>query len=367
MKSYTNRELCLIWLDSFVGLEYKHKLELYEKISGASGIKNLIEQNKDYLISTVGEKQYTTLLSSANPEYFKFIMDGLAERSVKVVTIDSEDYPDSLKVAPCPPLVLYVKGDEKLLNEQNVFGIVGSRRSIPLSITLAKEYTETLVDVGFITVTGIAEGIDEAVLKATILKGGKAITVIGGGFDNVYPASNVKLLEEVVKNGGVAVAEYPPSTIPKPFHYPVRNRIIAALSKGVLVVSGGLKSGTSYTAEYAVEMSKDLFAVPYSVNVPSGAGCNELIKKGAILTDKPSDILEFYKIESKKESAIDLSEEEKSIIKVLSDGEMHVEKMAQTLGRATYALAPVLSVLEIKGLVIKSGNVYGLSRNDLEV
>jgi DNA processing protein len=236
-----------------------------------------------------------------------------------------------------------------------------------LSINLAKEYTETLVDAGFIPVTGIAEGVDSSVIKSALSKKGKAISVIGGGFDNVYPATNVNLLDELIESGGLAIAEYPPSTVPRPFHYPVRNRIISALAKGVLIVSGGLKSGTAYTAEYAVEMSKEVFAIPYSVNVPSGAGCNELIKKGAILTDKPSDILEYYHIEGKKPCEIELSEEEKSVIRILANGEMHVEKMAEALGRPSYALSPVLSVLEIKGLIIKSGNVYGLTRNDLEV
>lgn len=367
MKSYQNSELLLIWLDSFIGLEYKHKIELYKKINGSSSIKSLIVNNKDYVISIIGEKEYASLLASANPNYFSYVMKGLKDRGIEVVTIESIDYPNSLKEVDCPPLVLYLKGDKNLLKQENVFGIVGSRKNISLSLNLAKEYTKELAAAGFSFVTGIAEGVDSAVLTSAISNNAKAISVIGGGFDNVYPKTNVNLLQEVIDNGGLAVAEYPPQTVPKPFHFPVRNRIIAALSKGLLVVSGGIKSGTMYTAEYAVGMSKEVFAIPYSVNVLSGAGCNELIKRGAILTDSPSDILSFYNIETKEEVKMQFSEEEAAVIKALSDGELHIEKLAEVLGRQVFALTSVLSILEIKGIVIKSGNVYGLTRNDLEV
>jgi DNA processing protein len=363
---YSNAELCLIWLDSFVGLEYKHKLELYKKISGASGIKSLLENSKDYILSAIGEKEYTTLLSSAKAEYLNFILSGLEERKIKVLTIDSVGYPDKLKEVDCPPLVLYLKGDERLLDQERLFAIVGSRKSLPLAVSLAKDYTKQLSDAGFIPVTGIAEGVDSAVLTAALENGKKAISVIGGGFDNIYPASNVNLVDSVIENGGLIVAEYPPQTVPKPFHFPIRNRIIAALGEGVLIVSGGVKSGTQYTAEYAVSMSKEVFAIPYSVGVSSGAGCNELIKKGAVLTDSPKDILSYYGIE-KESVTVDLSDEERDILRVLSDGEMHVEKLAQSLSRPTFALASTLSILEIKGMVIRSGNVYGVCRNDLEV
>ena len=120
-----------------------------------------------------------------------------------------------------------------------------------------------------------------------------------------------------------------------------------------------------YTAEFAVDFGKDLFAVPYGVDVPSGAGCNELIKRGAILTDTPQDILDFYG-KSKSSPSIELKDDEKEIIRVLKDGAMHVEKISALIGKRVFEIMPLLSILEIKGLVIKSGNVYGLIRNDLE-
>ena len=212
--------------------------------------------------------------------------------------------------------------------------------------------------------TGIAEGVDTAVLQSALKVKGKVISVIAGGFDNVYPKSNSELLDRIIENG-LAISEYPPSTVPKPFHFPVRNRIIAGLSVGSLIVSGAIKSGTMYTAEYSVEYGKDLFAVPYSVGVSSGEGCNELIKRGAMLTDKPEDILTFSGIEEKKEKIV-LSDEEKEIVNILRDGEQHIEKLSAKLNTRAFELTPILSILELKGMVVKSGNVYGLIRIDSE-
>ena len=131
----------------------------------------------------------------------------------------------------------------------------------------------------------------------------------------------------------------------------------------MLIVSASKKSGTLYTAEYAIDYGKDLFAIPYSVGVQSGVGCNDLIKKGALLTDCPEDILEFYGLSAEKEEAIELNEQEKEIIKVLYSGNVHVEKICQILNKRVFEIMPTLSILEIKGLVIKSGNVYGLISN----
>lgn len=365
MKKYQNSELCLIWLDSFLGLEYKHKQALYGLINGKADIKELLVKGKDYIVNEVGENEYSTLLNSANGEYLNYILGGLEKKGVTAITAESSEYPESLLNIPQPPLVLYCKGNVSLLNGNN-FSIVGSRKSLPLSINLAKTYAEVLSTNGFTLVTGIAEGVDSAVLETAIKTQKPAISVIAGGFDNVYPASNKGLVDKL-SEVGLVISENPPEVKPKPFHFPIRNRIIAGLSKGVLVVSGALKSGTLYTAEYAEEYGKDLFAVPYSVGVVSGEGCNDLIKRGAILTDKPEDILEFYGVEQTKKSNIELTPLQKEIVSVLSSGEMHIDKICSALNKRVFEITPVLLILEINKVIVKNGsNVYGLARLDLE-
>lgn len=363
MNKYSKRELCLIWLDSFVGLEYKHKRELIPLIEEFADIPTVLDRAKDYLMLSLGEQVYKTLKTSANKEYLEFILKSYSDKGVSVVTILSDDYPDSLVDISHPPIVIYYKGDIKLLSCE-LFAIVGSRKSLALSLSIAENYTEQLIKAGFVPVTGIAEGVDGKVLATAYKMNGKAVSVIAGGFDHVYPKNNADLVEKIAKTG-LIISEYPPATVPKPFNFPIRNRIIAGLSKGVLVVSGGIKSGTLYTAEYAQEYSKDLFAIPYSVGVLSGAGCNELIKCGAILTDTPKDILDFYgkQVEQVK---ISLTDDEKKIVHALSDGQLHIEKICLAVNKPVFEITPLLSILEIKGVLTKSGNVYSLIRNNLE-
>ena len=334
--AYTKEELCFIWLDSFLGLEYKHKAELYKYINGKTDIKGIISEAKDYIIENVGKDKFNLISSSANQSYLDYILEGLNRRGIKAITGASKNYPESLKKLPHPPFVLYSKGDEGLLDGK-IFAIVGSRKSLPLSIKIAENYTDTLISANYTLITGIAEGVDGTVLKTALKSGGKVISVVAGGFDNIYPKSNQDLFNKVAENG-LVISEYPPETVPKPFHFPVRNRIIAGLAKGVLIVSGAKKSGTLYTAEYAGEYGKDLFAVPYSVGVESGAGCNELIKRGAILTDCPQDILDYYG-ETDNRQKLNLTEQEKEILRALKDGEIHIEKLSVALntGEAHHA------------------------------
>lgn len=365
MKKYLNSELCLIWLDSFLGLEYKHKQTLYQLINEKVDIKDLLIKGKDYIVSEIGEREYSTLLGSANAEYLNFVLSTLEKRGITAITVESKEYPESLKNVSQPPLVIYCKGNIDLLNGNN-FSIVGSRKSLPLSINLAKAYAQTLSENGFTIVTGIAEGVDSAVLETVIKNGKSAISVIAGGFDNIYPSSNISLVEKLIKNG-LVISESPPEVKPKPFFFPIRNRIIAGLSKGTLIVSGAIKSGTLYTAEYAEEYGRDLFAVPYSAGIDIGAGCNDLIKRGAILTDKPEDILEYYGIEIEERHKVELTPEQKQIISVLKDGQVHIEKICSALNKRVFEITPVLAMLEISGIIVKNGsNFYGLARVDLE-
>ena len=296
--------------------------------------------------------------------YLNYVLSNLERRAITVITAQSSCYPKFLIQAPCPPFVLYCKGDVGLLNGKDNFGVVGSRKNISLSLKLAENYTKKLLEAGFTIVTGTADGIDSAVLKTALRCTGKIISVVAGGMDHIYPTINTELIEKVAQIG-LVISEYPPEIVPKPFHFPVRNRIISALSRGVLIVSGAMKSGTLYTAEYALEYGKDLFAIPYNVGVQSGEGCNDLIKRGAILTDTPKDILDFYGKQI-TQTKIAVTEQEKQVLLALRQEQLHIEKLSALIGKRTFEIMPILSVLEIKGLVTKSGNVYGLTGKLME-
>ena len=361
---YTNAELCLIWLDSFVEFSNAQKQCLYKIIKGKVDICKILEENKEYILSKIDINQYNAVKNSANKGSLDKIIKELNDRGIKAVTIESQSYPENLKNIDVPPLVLYCKGNEKLLNGE-LFSIVGSRKNIPLSLKLAEDYTATVSEMGFTIVTGNADGIEQAVLGSAVKNNFPVISVIAGGIDCVNKTFNAAFMHKMAEIG-LIVGEYPPSVPSLAFHFPVRNRIIAGLSKGTLIISGGIKSGTHHTAEYAESYGRDLFAVPYSSDISSGAGCNELIKRGAHLTDTPNDLLEFYGKEKSKKT-VSITEEEKQILSLMQNGAVHIDKICAELNKEVFQITPLLTILEIKGLIYKSAtNTYGLVYSNLE-
>lgn len=362
--NYSQKELSLIWLDSFTDLAYKHKREIYNLIESKQDIKSIIASNSEYLETLIGASALSSILASANKEYLSYILEGLSSRSVRAVTLQSEDYPECLRNVYLPPLVLYVKGDLSLLSN-DCFAVVGSRKNLPLQKNLAQTFSKGLMENGFTLITGIAEGIDQTVLETAVSNSIPVVSVIAGGFDNVYPKTNLELFNQVIEKG-LVISEQPPEVVPKPFMFPVRNRIIAGLSNGVLVVSAGKRSGTLWTASYAEELSKQVFAIPYSPGISSGEGCNDLIKKGALLVDSVQDILEVYG-KNQEKTSVQLTEEEREIISLLCEGEKHVEIICEKLNKKIFEVTPLLSIMEINGLIYKNGsNVYGTNTH-LEV
>lgn len=351
-------ELFALFLDSFVGLEYKNKLKINARFGGGEDPFLRLAEGRAELARMVGEKEANLLVSAAKSEYAEETAEKLARRGVAVVHPHSPLYPRLLLETPAPPFLLYAKGELSLLSSR-IFGVVGSRRSLPAAKAKAAEFTEELIGHGFTVATGIAEGADSAVLNAG-LPSGKIISVTAGGFDCVYPASNRSLFDRVAERG-LVLSEHPPELHPLSFHFPVRNRIIAGLSEGVLIVSGDEKSGTSYTANYAADYGREVFAFPYGIGVPSGRGCNRLIKNGAYLTDCIEDILSVYGIERKKEKPVTLTDDERRILALVGDGVTHAERIAEAMNAPVYEIIPVLLELEIKRFLIRgAGNTYGV-------
>lgn len=358
---YGENELLTIWLDSFHEIDYKNKRALKALLIGKSELKRTIEINKAEITSALGEAGYNALYCSASPDYLKDTLAKLTSAGEVAITMESDLYPKRLKEIPDPPLALYAKGNVELLKDE-IFGIVGSRKSLTLSLSVAQDFSRELISGGFTLATGTAEGVDAEVLKAG-LSFGKVIAVSASGLNNIYPSLNAGLIDKIAEKG-LVISEQREDVKAMPFMFPVRNRIIAGLSVGTLIVSGKVKSGTMYTAGYALDYGRDLFAVPYSVGIESGAGTNELIKCGANLADSPKDILSFYGIENKEEKNVQFSDTEKEIVSALNDAPLHIEIIAERTKKQVYEITSALTVLEIKGVVYKNGtNTYGLVRN----
>jgi DNA processing protein len=173
--------------------------------------------------------------------------------------------------------------------------------------------------------------------------------------DYVYPASNASLIKKAEEKG-LLLTELPPETAPQKYLFSMRNRLIAGLTKGVLIVSAAEKSGALITANYAVDFGREVFAFPYSIGVTSGAGCNNLIKKGATLAESAADIFEAFGLDVKEKPKVELSGDEQTLYNYLKDnGEQHLQQITTFMGKRAFEVVCICSALEIKGLVVKTG------------
>jgi DNA processing protein len=208
----------------------------------------------------------------------------------QVLTIGDDDYPALLLQTPDPPLLLYVQGQVGLLNRRSL-AIVGSRNASAQGVDNARSFGAHLSRQDWTIVSGLAFGIDGAAHEGGLQGAGSTVAVVGTGLDRVYPARHRTLAHRIATDG-VLVSEFAPGTPPLPPNFPMRNRIIAGLARGTLVVEAALKSGSLITARLAAEYGREVFAVPGSIHAPLSRGCHALIRQGAKLVESADDILE---------------------------------------------------------------------------
>ena len=207
----------------------------------------------------------------------------------RLLLCTEEDFPPQLEAIPDPPAALFVKGDASLLLRPQV-AIVGARRAQPPGLANARRFAGELAVGGLLVTSGMADGIDGAAHEGALDAGEPTIAVIATGPDRVYPRKHHALARRIAA-GGAIVSEYPPGTSAVAFQFPQRNRIIAGLSLGVVVIEAGLRSGSLITARVAGEQGRDVFAVPGSIHNPLAEGCHSLIAEGARLVQRADEVL----------------------------------------------------------------------------
>lgn len=212
----------------------------------------------------------------------------LADRNqITILTILDEAYPSLLKQIYLPPAVLYIQGT---VPSRISLAVVGSRKASSYAVQAIERLLPPLIDAGWIITSGGAIGVDTSAHRLTVQKNGITIAVLGSGLLRLYPRENKKLFEDIVAMGGALVSPFSLHVEPLPGNFPARNRIIAGLSVGCLVVQAARKSGARITAQYALEQGKEVFAVPGHLNDPLQEGCHELIQQGAKLVIRAADI-----------------------------------------------------------------------------
>lgn len=286
----------------------------------------------------------------------------MLQRGIRFVTILDEEYPESLRALYDYPLALYIKGhlpDPKL----PAIAIVGARSCSAYGKQTAEFFGRTLAAEGIQVISGLALGIDGAAHRGAIAAKQPTYAVLGCGVNICYPARNYQIYEGILPDGGI-ISEYGLDTEPRPHLFPLRNRIISALSDAVLVVEAKSRSGSLITAEFGLEQGKEIFAIPGRITDPLSEGCNQLIRQGADLIISPEDIMEFFSIKRQKtlilcEKNINrLAKREKMVYSCLDFQPKHLDEIANDCNLSIPECLEVLLTLEISGFVIQTTNYY---------
>jgi len=289
------------------------------------------------------------------------ILDGLGRHGLRCITLDDPGYPALLKEIHDPPPVLYLQGRLQPEDDPAV-AIVGSRRATPYGLAVSRHLGEELGLAGVTVVSGLARGIDASAHHGLLRSpGGRGLVVLGCGLDRIYPPENKELASAIVERGAL-LSEFPPGTPPLARNFPRRNRIIAGLSRGVVVVEAARDSGSLITARLALDQCREVFAVPGPITAESSRGANDLLAQGARPVSSPLDILREFPTELQATVARrleargsgpppGLTPTEREIWEALDPAEpREAERLAKTTGLGGTALVSALLGLEIRGL-----------------
>lgn len=311
--------------------------------------------NLDKFINTLNLTIDDTQLieKSKQCERYLEVMDYLERNRIGLISINDYRYPDSLKNIAKPTLFLFYKGNIELLSKNKMISIVGTRRLTKYGELCCERVVKDLVDGDVVIVSGLALGIDSVVHREVLKYKGNTIAVLGCGIDIYYPKTNIKLRDEIEKKG-LLISEFPLGTIPAPKNFPIRNRIIAGLARGTVVVESSLKGGSLITASISLEEGRDVYAFPGDITYPLSQGCNKLIKLSqAKLIVSGEDILDEY-------NWTKINEEGKKInrligikLKIYSalKTKMHLEEIRREVSCETSELLSNLMELEIDGYI----------------
>ncbi len=281
----------------------------------------------------------------------------------QAIAVGDPAYPPQLLQTADPPLLLYVQGQAGHLLQRSV-ALVGSRHATPQGLSNARAFGAALSAQGLVVVSGLAQGIDAAAHEGALQGGAGTVAVVGTGLDRVYPASHRALAQRIAEQGAL-VSEYAPGTPPLPEHFPQRNRIIAGLSLGTLVVEAALQSGSLITARLASEAGREVFAIPGSIHAPQAKGCHALLKQGAKLVETAQDILDELGSGLRQAmlplggaSAADEAPED-PLLAALGEDPVTLDALIARTGCAADTLMSQLMTLELDGHVARlPGGLY---------
>jgi DNA processing protein len=312
----------------------------------------------DELGTVLDERSVESLIRTRSRLSLDREMERIARLGMEVVTLGEPSYPRLLAEIPSPPPVLYYKGS---LAPEDVIAvaIVGTRRSTAYGRQVAQQLATELAEAGVTIVSGLARGIDGVAHRAAVQAGGRTLAVLGSGANVIYPAEHTALAEEIAAHGAL-ISDYAPDTKPDAVNFPPRNRIIAGLSLGIVVVEAPSRSGALITCDFAADQGREVFVVPGSVLSSASAGCNRLLRDGARPVTCAADILEDLKLGQRVEQAavrqvVPETEDERRLFAMLTAEPQHIDEVCAAANLAITQGSVLLSMMELKGFVRNVG------------
>jgi DNA processing protein len=300
---------------------------------------------------------------------FDTLLEWLQQNNHYLVCLEDPDYPASLLEIFCPPPLLYIKGNLSVFAAPSI-GVIGSRRPTMAGQRNAYRFGRALAEQNITVTSGLAIGVDTFAHQGVLSVSGAGCAVLGSGLDCIYPRQNQALASELCEHGAL-VSEMALGVHAAPANFPRRNRIISGLSRGVLVVEAGVKSGSLITAGFALEQNRDVFALPGPIDSPLSGGCHALIKQGAMLVETVDDILQTLSVTEKglvpcahnrvntfAETPEGLTQDELTLVKLIGRQTVSFDELMVSMNMDVSRLTNLLMSLELKGILSSAVGGY---------
>jgi DNA processing protein len=331
-------------------LSNEKKLKLLIKYKSIRYIKN----NKDNII------ELSNITKDFNEEEIVEFDEYMKKNGIKYITVSSEEYPKTLISAYNPPFALFYIGNLDLLKNK-LIAVIGARNCTQYGVEAAKIIGKELSSNDVTVVSGMALGIDSVAQNSAIDGNGRTIAVLGCGVDVIYPKANRSLYNKIVKDG-LVLSEYLPKTTPKPYYFPMRNRIISGISEGIVVVEATSKSGSLITVDYALAQNKPVMAVPGSIFQRNSGGCNKLLRDGAHMLSDLDDLRLLFKIKGYENQESKINNSKNVLLKAISDEPKHLDDLLETVNVDRKVIFELLFEMQKRNEIIcLPGNYYAKS------
>ena len=328
------------------------KVKLIRKYCNEENIRknsSIIKELKEKSVEEVTEEKI---------EKFK---DYINKNGIGYITINSKEYPEKLQHLDEPPYVIFYKGNLELLMG-NLIAVIGARRCSGYGAEVAKRIAKEISENNFTVVSGLAAGIDSIAQKSAINYPGKTIGVLGCGIDVIYPKSNKILYDDILKNNGLIISEFLPTTPPMAYNFPRRNRIISGISSKLIIIEATVKSGSLITVNYALELGMDIMSIPGPVFNGNSEGCNKLIRDGAKPFTEMQDLYDFISITKEKYKNKEKNTYKLRLLKAINNEPIHIDDIIESVNVDRKVLFELLFEMQNRNEIIcLPGNYYAKS------